>query len=286
MRRRLGLGGMSEVWAARDGRLDRDVAVKISVRDGRSAGRPSLLEEARAASKVRHRNVVTVFDCGRTKSIEYLVMEITDGQTVRSRLSDGPLPLADLRRLGTDLLVALDAVHHAGLAHRDVKPSNILRTTVGRWKLADFGAAAPIAPVYGIGELERSVLGTPGYLAPERRAGRPASVASDLYAAAVALHEAALGCRPVPSTELPTQPVPVASVVHVGAASPARIARMAFVDALRPALAADPTMRPASARKLAEGLEEAVRSAYRCQSTMSSRPARRSHLAAALSLAR
>jgi eukaryotic-like serine/threonine-protein kinase len=255
----VGSGGSCDVWSARDGVDGRDVAVKLTRDLDPAAASVSLIVEARAAARVRHRNVVAVVDCGIDEARPFLAMELTDGRTLRDRLREGPLAVTELVRLAGDLLDALGAVHDAGLAHGDVKPMNLLRDAGGGWKLADFGAACPLAPVYGVSSLETTVVGTPGYLAPERLAGRTASIASDLYAAAVTLHEAATGVRPSPPTEVSTSPEVAPPIVQVGRRSPAR---HAFLEALSPCLDADPTIRPTSAPALAASLDLAVRSAY------------------------
>jgi serine/threonine-protein kinase len=254
LHRLLGSGASGDVWEAFDAIHGANVALKLARPEATLTGARSLSGEAQVAARVHHPNVVAVIDHADGDE-PFLAMELEAGRTLRDRLRSGRLPLAELRMLAHDLLHGLSAVHAAGIAHRDVKPTNVLHGTDGRWKLADFGIAAPLAPVYGVTRLATTVQGTQGYLAPERLTGRPASVASDLWAAAVVLHEAALGFRPTSSGEADDSTP--ASVVRIGSDAPAR---SAFVRALRPALDPDPSRRPPSALRLACELERALAS--------------------------
>ncbi|MFN0028624.1 MAG: protein kinase domain-containing protein [Acidimicrobiales bacterium] len=192
----LGRGGMGEVLLAEDLQLRRSVAVKMlhaELLDHRDSRR-RFEDEARAAARLTHPNVVGVYDIGEHRGAPYLVMERMDGPSLAAVLTRGPLPAERVRRLGLDVLGALAAAHAEGIVHRDIKPSNVLLTSLGDAKLADFGAAksnrGSSHTVFGV------VVGTPAYLAPERLAGEPASVSSDLYAVGVLLYEALSGRRP------------------------------------------------------------------------------------------
>ena len=192
----VGRGGMGEVWAARDIRLGRDVAVKRL--SPHLASEPGVRErfdvEARAAAGLNHPNVVAVFDSGEHEGIPFLVMELLPGRTLADELVDGPLDPARARQVGGEVLAALAASHAAGILHRDVKPGNVLLGADGAVKVADFGIAKSTEAL----DLTTTgtIVGTAAYLAPERLAGQPATAQADLYAVGVLLYEALSGQKP------------------------------------------------------------------------------------------
>jgi serine/threonine protein kinase len=193
----LGRGGMGEVRAGRDVRLERDVAIKLLSPE--VAARPKTRErfeaEARAAARLTHANVVLVYDSGEHDGVPFLVMERLPGRTLADELAEeGPLPPERLRALGIQVLDALSAAHRAGIVHRDVKPGNVLLAADGTVKVADFGIAKSVdgADLTTTGML----LGTPSYLSPEQLAGEPATPVSDVYSVGVMLYEALTGERP------------------------------------------------------------------------------------------
>lgn len=142
----VGRGGMGEVWAARDLRLGRSVAVKLLSAHMASEGgvRERFEAEARAAARLSHPNVVQVFDSGEHDGIPYLVMELLPGRTLADDIALGPLDPETVRRIGTEVLGALEASHQAGIVHRDIKPGNVLLTADGRAKVGD--SVSPRAP--------------------------------------------------------------------------------------------------------------------------------------------
>jgi serine/threonine protein kinase len=199
----IGRGGMAEVLAARDTRLDRPVAIKIM--------RPELAHhplvrdrfesEARLAARLIHPNVVAVFDSGEQEGSPFIVMERLPGDTLHDRLASGPMSEPEVRQLAVEILAALETAHAAGILHRDIKPANVLAAGGGHWKVADFGIAKALEVDQGDATVADAtatglVLGTPAYLAPERLFGAPATVASDLFALGVVLYEALAGRRP------------------------------------------------------------------------------------------
>jgi serine/threonine protein kinase len=199
----LGVGGMGEVRAGRDLRLGRDVAVKVLRAD--LAARPEVRRrfegEGRAAARLCHYHVVTVYDVGEQDGLPYLVMERVAGPSLAEEMLRGPMNPARVRRLGTDVLAALQAAHAVGIVHRDIKPGNVLLTTYGAAKVTDFGIAKAIdeGTTSGVDLTEAGqVIGTVAYMAPECLAGEPAAAASDLYSVGVILHEALTGRRPYP----------------------------------------------------------------------------------------
>ena len=184
---RLGAGGMSVVWRARDDLLDREVAVKVLATEG--AADPSLPErvrvEARAAARLRHPHVIEVHDYGETEDhLPYVVMELIDGRSLADVLGRGALSWRSAALIGAQVAAALAAAHARGIVHRDVKPSNVM-VTPGGVKLVDFGISATVGMADRIGD---EVLGTPAYLAPERLRGGSVRPATDVYALGLLLY--------------------------------------------------------------------------------------------------
>jgi serine/threonine-protein kinase len=195
---RLGRGGMSEVWRARDEVLGRTVAVKVLA--GRYADDPDsrdrIRDEARAAAALSHPNIAQVYDYGESDiagaRVPYVVMELIRGGTLQDRLAGGPVPPRFAMRVCAEVAAALAAAHADGLVHRDIKPANVMVTTDGA-KVVDFGIAAAIgAAGAGDGEL----IGTPAYVAPERLIDGTVQPASDVYALGVLLYRLLSGHAP------------------------------------------------------------------------------------------
>ena len=198
IRQRLGAGGMGEVYRAFDPRLQREVAIKVISR--RIEGDPDVLarfeEEARAASALNHPNIVTVYDIGEHEAFPYIVMELIEGESLRSE-TDEPLPVERIVRLGSQLAGALAAAHERGVVHRDLKPENVVLTPQGVAKILDFGVAQfqPVGlEVHDLPTLSAGVVGTVGYMAPEALTGRPADHRADQFALGAILYELATGC--------------------------------------------------------------------------------------------
>ncbi|HYV17482.1 MAG TPA: protein kinase [Verrucomicrobiae bacterium] len=207
----LGAGGMGEVYRARDTRLDRDVAIKV-MRGGRAVtaeAKARFEREARAVSALNHPNISALYDIGRQETAEgpldYLVMELIEGENLADRLARGPLPIDDLLRAAVPIADALDRAHRKGIVHRDLKPANIMLSKAGP-KLLDFGLARPVAGIgSGGGDLsasptmtraltqEGSIVGTFQYMAPEQLEGKEADARSDLFAFGATLYEMATG---------------------------------------------------------------------------------------------
>ncbi|MEJ2422813.1 MAG: serine/threonine-protein kinase, partial [Acidobacteriota bacterium] len=140
----LGAGGMGEVYRAKDTRLDREVAVKVLPSD--LAANPEFKQrferEAKTVSSLSHPHICALYDIGREDGIDYLVMELLEGETLAERLKRGALPAGQVQRFGIQIAEALDTAHRQGLVHRDLKPGNIMLTSSGA-KLMDFGLAKP-----------------------------------------------------------------------------------------------------------------------------------------------
>lgn len=200
----IGRGGMGVVWRARDGVLDREVAVKeMLVPSGLDeAGRLALpqkngraIREARSAARLSHPGVVTVFDVVEEEGRPWVVMEFVPARSLQEVIGkEGPLPPERAARIGRQLAGALAAAHAAGILHRDVKPGNVLLARGDRAVLTDFG----IAVIEGEASLTQTggLLGSPAYIAPERIRGEPALPASDLWALGATLFAAVTGRPP------------------------------------------------------------------------------------------
>jgi serine/threonine protein kinase len=154
--------------------------------------------EARAAARLNHPNIVTIYDVGEHAGIHYIAMEYLDGGSLRDRLAAGPLGLREAQRILAQLAGALDYAHSHGLIHRDIKPANILFTSDGRAKLTDFG----IARASDDAQLTRTgvLMGTPEYMAPEQAEGKSIDYRTDLYALGVVLYQMLTGQAPFRGT--------------------------------------------------------------------------------------
>ena len=196
---RLGSGGMSAVHRAYDEVLERDVAVKVLVATDTNA-RQRIRGEAKAAARLSHPHVTSVYDYGESTldgaEVPFVVMELLGGHTLEHRLAAGPLPARASLRVCAEVASALAAAHEQGLVHRDIKPGNVMLTPTGA-KVLDFGiAAAAGAPEI---DFEGRLLGTPAYLAPERLQAGEVLPASDVYALGLLLHRVLTGRLPWPA---------------------------------------------------------------------------------------
>jgi len=199
----IGRGGMADVHAGIDRRLDRPVAVKLLQAHMAAMAdvRTRFEAEARSAARLTSPHAVAVFDTGEHDGVPYIVMERLPGRTLADRIAEGPLGPDEIRPLAVEVLAALAEAHGAGLVHRDIKPGNILLTADGHAKLADFGIAKSVQEA-SLAELTVTgqVLGTPAYLAPEQLDGAAATPRSDIYALGVVLYEALTGSKPFAGT--------------------------------------------------------------------------------------
>ncbi len=244
----LGAGGMGEVYRALDSRLDRAVAIKVLATH--LSTDPELRQrfdrEARAISSLQHPNICTLHDVGHQNGIDFLVMELLEGETLADRLKRGPLPVEQAVRIAIDIADALEKAHRQGIVHRDLKPGNVMVSKSGT-KLMDFGLAkpatamaavasargsavtpttptsptiaalaAPTSPITGRG----MVVGTFQYIAPEVLQGGEATPRSDIFALGAVLYEMLTGQRAfdgksqlsVASAILEREPAPVSSI--------------------------------------------------------------------------
>jgi serine/threonine-protein kinase len=195
---RIGVGGMGEVYRARDEHLDRDVAIKVlpPTTFSDESARKHFRKEALALSKLNHPNVATIHDFDTQQGIDFLVMEYVQGVTLSERIANHALPEKEFTRLGLQLVEGLAAAHEQGVIHRDLKPNNLRVTPDGRLKILDFGLAKLAQPATPEEETEsetRTGAGTLPYMSPEQLRGEAVDARSDIWAAGTVLYEMATG---------------------------------------------------------------------------------------------
>jgi hypothetical protein len=201
LEREIGRGGMGAVHLAEDTRLGRPVAVKILPAEFSAdpARRDRLRREARAAAALSHPGIATVYSLEEQDGTLCLVTEYIRGDTLRSEIERGPLPLDLVLDTGIQVARGLAAAHAGGVIHRDLKPENVIRNREGVVKILDFGIASIDEPAGGVtGRLtdDRTLLGTPGYMSPEQLDGGDVDARSDIFALGVLLFELAAGRNP------------------------------------------------------------------------------------------
>lgn len=244
----VGRGAAGTVWRAHDVRLDREVAVKevhvpaiMSERDRRDR-RERALREARVAARLSHPGAATVHDVIEADGSPWVVMELVPGRSLARLLAEeGPLPPGRVAQLGRTLVGALASAHAAGIVHRDVKPANVIVTPAGTAVLTDFG----LATLAGDPQLTQTgmVMGTPGFCAPERIRGAPASPASDLWSLGATLYAAVTGRGPFDAHGSPL--ATLAGIVHDDPPAPPGAGQLGLV--IRALMAKDPAGRPDAA---------------------------------------
>jgi serine/threonine protein kinase len=264
----LGAGGMGEVYRARDTRLDRDVAVKVLPANLSSDPnlRQRLEREAKAVSKLSHPHICTLHDIGHQDGVDFLVMELVEGETLEQRLMRGSLPPEQTLRLAAQVADALAKAHKLGIVHRDLKPANVMLTKTGA-KLMDFGLAkhsgpAPLATALTEMTMEQAKLtsegmlvGTFQYMAPEQLEGKEADPRTDIFSLGELIYEMATG-KPAFSGKsrasliaaiLTAEPQPMAALQPM---TPVALERV-----VKKCLAKDPDERWQSASDLAAELK-------------------------------
>jgi serine/threonine protein kinase/Tol biopolymer transport system component len=260
----IGAGGMGEVYRARDTRLDRIVAIKV-LPDHLAANtelRQRFEREARAVSSLNHPHICTLHDIGSQDGLDYLVMELIEGESLAERLLKGPLPTDQVLRYSTQIADALDKAHRAGIVHRDLKPANIMLTKSGA-KLLDFGLAKMQASDSGLVTSatslpterhsltgEGTILGTFQYMAPEQLEGREADARTDIFAFGAVLYEMATGKKAFTGK---SQASLIGAILHTEPAAISTIQPMtppALDRVVKRCLAKDPDDRWQTARDL------------------------------------
>src|SRR5215470_5184740 len=205
----LGSGGMGEVYRARDTRLEREVAIKVlpPTLSTDPSLRQRLEREAKAISKLSHPHICTLHDIGQQDGVDFLVLELLEGETLEQRLTKGPLPPEQTLRYATQIADALAKAHKLGITHRDLKPSNITLTKSGT-KLMDFGLAKECSPAVTTAALtemtaeqtrltvEGTIVGTFQYMAPEQLEGKEADARTDIFTLGEVIYEMATGKPP------------------------------------------------------------------------------------------
>src|SRR5215218_882104 len=191
--RKIGEGGMGVVYAARDERLQRTVALKTIRGVDDEAARRRVWREARAAAGISHPNICQLYEVEETDDGLVLAMELLEGEPLAARLARGALSPADSSAISLEVLDALAAVHARGLIHRDLKPSNLFLTPHGV-KLLDFGLARPVSTTLGTDTATLlteagTIVGTPNYMAPEQVRGEALDARADLFAMAAMFFE-------------------------------------------------------------------------------------------------
>ncbi|MCL4822502.1 MAG: protein kinase [Vicinamibacteria bacterium] len=263
----LGAGGMGEVYRARDGRLGREVALKVL--PASVAADPERLErfehEARVVASLNHPNVVTLHSVEDDGGTRFLTLELVEGVGLERHVVPGGLPPGQVREIGIAVADALAAAHERGIVHRDLKPANVMPSSSGRVKVLDFGLAKLAAPPSGGAESGTAtlaaplsapgqVMGTVPYMAPEQVRGEEADPRTDVFALGVLLYELSSGRRPFQG---PTAAV-VCSAILRDAPPPLASLRADLPAGLEPivlrCLEKQPAARYPSARAVGEAL--------------------------------
>ena len=265
--RRLGAGGMGEVYEAEDTKLKRRVAVKVLPAGVTSDAfsRARLDKEAQAIAALNHPNIVTIYSVEESGDTRFLTMEIVDGRTLVGLIPTTGLPLHDLLKYAIPIADAVAAAHARQIVHRDLKPGNVMVTSDGRVKVLDFGLAKVLNPpplndaeatvTAAPATMAGQIVGTAAYMSPEQAEGRAVDQRSDMFSLGVVLYEMATGQRPfkgesgisILSAIIKDQPVPM---TRLSTAVPRDLERL--VDQC---LAKDPERRLSSAEELRTRLE-------------------------------
>src|SRR5882724_10459772 len=208
----LGVGGMGEVYRARDSKLGRDVAIKILPQIFTSD--PERLarfeREARMLAALNHPHIGAIYGLEDTESVHALVLELVEGETLAERLRRGPVPVTDALAIARQIAEALESAHERGIIHRDLKPPNVKITLDGTVKVLDFGLAKAVvsnatgpdltqSPTLTMnGTSEGAILGTAAYMSPEQARGKAVDKRTDVWAYGCVLYEMLTGCRAFP----------------------------------------------------------------------------------------
>ena len=243
--RHLGSGAMGDVHLAWDQQLERSVALKFlraGAADADTSAVARFRAEARAAARLEHPHVATVYDTGETDERQlFIAMAYYPGETLRERISRAPLTLGDALRIAAQVASALAAAHAAGIVHRDVKPANVLFDAEGAARLADFGIAKLLEEPDVL--TRNSAVGTPAYMSPEQSRGDAVDPSADLWALGVMLHEMLTGHRPSAGAS---------AAARTAALAPIDPGVRALVDTL---LTDDRARRPAGAAAVRDALD-------------------------------
>ena len=253
--KRIGTGGMADVFLARDESLGRQVAIKILAE--RYAQDEAFVErfrrEATAAAGLSHPNIVSVYDRGQASGTSYIAMEYLNGPTLKDEItSRAPLPEAEVVNWATQALDALEFAHRQGVVHRDIKPHNMVLTDEGRLKVTDFGIAraANVVQMTEVG----SIVGTAQYLSPEQARGLDVGPQSDLYSMGIVLYEMLTGELPFTGDSAVEIAMKQVSDPPPSIRKQNRLVSEGLEQVVMRALSKDPALRHHSARQMAEEL--------------------------------
>jgi Flp pilus assembly protein TadD/tRNA A-37 threonylcarbamoyl transferase component Bud32 len=255
LEKRLGAGGMGEVYQAYDSRLERRVAIKLirPEQTENETARERFRREARAAAGLCHPSIVQIHDIVETGESDAIVMELVDGERLSQWIARGPLPVGEAVRIGREIAEGLAAAHAKGLIHRDLKPENVMITAEGKAKILDFGLAKRLAGEASLTEDHR-VLGTFRAMSPEQARGLPLDARSDLFSFGLLLYEMLSGRSPFEGSSTLDTLTRICThrqtpLREVGAGIPVGLSDL--VDQL---LEKEPARRPGSAREVASAL--------------------------------
>ena len=252
----LGSGGMGDVFAARDEKLDRPVAIKVLPSEfTRDPARLLRFQrEARAASSLNHPNIITIYDIGDAGGIHYIATEFIEGRTLRELLAGGALEPKEAVRIAAQCASALDAAHRAGIIHRDIKPENIMVRPDGLVKILDFGLASIGSDAAGSANVTNAgaVLGTPRYMSPEQARGQALDARTDIFSLGTVLYEMVSG---VPCFTGATNPEVFAALLSADPAPRLVVGDAGLRASAAKALAKDPGQRYQAMREFAHDLE-------------------------------
>jgi beta-lactam-binding protein with PASTA domain len=258
--RRLGTGGMADVFLARDESLGRRVAIKILAE--RYAQDDAFLErfrrEATAAAGLSHPNIVSVYDRGQASGTSYIAMEYLNGPTLKDEItSRAPLPEAEVVNWAVQALDALEFAHRQGVVHRDIKPHNMVLTDEGRLKVTDFGIAraANVQQMTEVG----SIVGTAQYLSPEQARGLDVGPQSDLYSMGIVLYEMLTGELPFTGDSAVEIAMKQVSDPPPSIRKQNRLVSEGLEQVVMRSLSKDATLRHRSARQMADELRRVSR---------------------------
>jgi predicted ATPase len=259
----LGVGGMGEVYRARDTRLDRTVAIKL-LPDAFAAHKDRLLrfeEEARSASALNHPNIVTIYELGQDGPVHYIAMELVEGTTLRELLASGSLPMRRTIEIAAQIADGLTKAHEAGITHRDLKPENLMVSRDGFVKILDFGLAKHTSSTGDYADLTSAsltatgfVMGTVGYMSPEQASGRRVDFRSDQFSFGLVLYEMVTAKRPFQRSTAAETMVAILREHPEPIAAQMRTAPAPLCWAIERCLAKDPDKRYVSTRELAREL--------------------------------
>lgn len=252
---RVGRGAMGVIYRGMDPVLDREVAIKVMSSDFAADGEESrkrFFREARAAAKLQHRNIVTVFEFAEEDGVPYIIMEFLRGRSLAAQNQlDESLPLERKLQIVSELCDGLQYASDNGIIHRDVKPANVWLMDDGTVKLVDFGIAKITTATSTLG---KDVIGTAAYMSPEQAEGHPADGRSDIFSVGVVLYELVSGRRPFEAQ------TPTATLMKIVHEAPPPIASLVpdvpqvLVDVIGRALEKDPAARYQQAGELAAHL--------------------------------